>query len=498
MDTIKKVDLLIIGAGINGMAIAGMAARAGVKVAILEKQDLASGTSSKSTQLIHGGLRYLQQYHFGLVKKSLDERTILMKMAPHLVQPLEFIIPDYHSKQPHWLVRLGLFAYDYLSLKNPLKKSHAISLTRKPYQGWLKPGIARGLVYSDAWTQDSRLVVEWALLAKQYHADILTYHTITEITELADGWCVQAMDNITQSSIMYQTKIVINATGPWVESFAKQYLPKEMQQSIHLVKGSHLVLKQILPDDKAYLLECTDGRIIFLTPYAPGFCLLGTTEVDYQDGLDFVTIQDEEINYLLHEANRYLQMKLSPKDIVHTFSGVRPLIEDGKHSAHEASRDYQLKFQLSPNNNGLVTILGGKLTTHRRLAVEVMQLLKQQKGAFTQIKEETFLLPGASDMTPEELRNIYPFLPKPLAVRYFHSYGTLCHQFLQGKPALSALGQDFGAGLYQAEVDYLLQNEWVKTVEDLLWRRSRLGLWRDEIDLKKLREYIDNYIELRD
>jgi glycerol-3-phosphate dehydrogenase len=499
---VEKKDIIIIGGGINGMAIAGQAARLGLKVVLIEQNDLASGTSSKSTQLIHGGLRYLQQYYFSLVKKALHERSLLIKMAPHLIKPMHFIIPYYkESVLRRFIIRIGLFIYDHLSAHNTLAKAQSIRLNITPYQSFFKNNVKQGAVYSDAWTHDSRLVMEWALLARQNQAAILTYQDVIELIETEDGWRVKVQDKFNQQCKIYESKILINATGPWVEHFQKQYLPEYPYTKMRLVKGSHLVLKRKLPDDKAYLFECADGRVIFLTPYEPGYCLLGTTELEYQGHLDDIRVESAEIEYLLAAANAYLQIPFTADDVAYTFSGVRPLLDDGLHNAHQLSRDYQLQLQQSEKGNSLLTVLGGKLTTHRRLALDALILLQKIRPSWPVIShnraasvreryDEIIPLPGSDPINEAQFKQDYAFIPSSILSRYLCCYGTLCLVWLQGKRALSDMGIDFGAGLYQAEVDYLLTQEWVKTVSDLLWRRTRLGLCLNEIDLERLNEYI--------
>jgi glycerol-3-phosphate dehydrogenase len=487
----EKKDIIIIGGGINGMAIAGQAARMGLKVVLIEQNDLASGTSSKSTQLIHGGLRYLQQYYFSLVKKALHERSLLIKMAPHLIKPMHFIIPYYkESSLRRFIIRIGLFIYDHLSAHNVLAKAKSIRLNTEPYQFFFKNNIKRGAVYSDAWTHDSRLVVEWALLAQQYHATILTYQNIVALSEDEGGWKIEVQDKFKQQCKTYEANILVNATGPWVAHFQKQYLAEYPQAKMRLVKGSHLVLKRKLPDNKAYLFECADGRVIFLTPYEPGYCLLGTTELEYQGPLNDIRVEPAEIEYLLAAANVYLQTPLTAEDIAYTFSGVRPLLDDGLHNAHQLSRDYQLQLQQSEKGNSILTVLGGKLTTHRRLALDALILLQKIRPSWPAVKDEIIPLPGSDPLDEERFKQDYAFIPSSVLSRYLRCYGTLCLFWLKDKSTLTDMGIDFGAGLYQTEVDYLLTQEWVKTVDDLLWRRTRLGLCVDQIDMERLKKYI--------
>lgn len=471
-----KADMIIIGGGINGMAIAGEAARLGLHIVLIEQNDIASGTSSKSTQLIHGGLRYLQQLDFSLVRKALREREVLLKMAPHLIKPMEFIIPDVPSKTPRWLKRVGLFAYDYLSGYHSLPKAHTIYLNND----FLKSDIHSGLVYSDAVTQDSRLVIEWALLAKQCGARILNYQAIQSLKETDTGWRVE----LGQAS--YEAPVIVNATGPWVSQSHQQYFADFDIPKMRLVKGSHLVLKKELPDDKAYFLECEDGRITFLTPYEPGYSLLGTTELTYEGSLDKLEMAETEISYLLECVNRYLQVPFSRADIAASFAGLRPLLDDEVHDAHHLSRDYRLLLQESKKGHMLLTVLGGKLTTHRRLALDALILLEKKRKNWPRIKEEPLLLPGGEAFDEK----LYGFVPEAVLKRYRGSYGTLCRAWLEGKRTLLDLGEHFGAGLYQAEVDYLLAQEWVLRAEDLLWRRTRLGLNLDETAVERLERYI--------
>ncbi len=497
----EEKDLIIIGGGINGVAIAGQAARLGLKVVLIEQNDLASGTSSKSTQLIHGGLRYLQQYYFSLVKKALHERSVLIKMAPHLIKPLQFIIPYYkESTLRRCMIRVGLFIYDHLSAHNSLTKAKAIHLNMAPYQSFLKKNIKSGAVYSDAWTHDSRLVMEWALLAKQYQATILTYQAILELGEKENGWQIIVQDKFSQKCSTYEAKALINATGPWVEPFQRQHLAEWPTTKMRLVKGSHLVLKRELPDNKAYLFECADGRVIFLTPYEPGYCLLGTTELEYKGSLEDTHVEEAEIEYLLMAANAYVQTPFAREDIATTFSGVRPLLDDEIHNAHQLSRDYQLQLKTSAKGNSVLTVFGGKLTTHRRLALDALILLQKMRpiiynnraATVRELEAEIILLPGSEPLDEAQFRKNYSFVPVLTLSRYLRCYGTLCLFWLKGKNRLTDMGIDFGAGLYQAEVDYLLAQEWVKNTDDLLWRRTRLGLCLDEIDVGRLAEYIRN------
>jgi glycerol-3-phosphate dehydrogenase len=333
-------------------------------------------------------------------------------------------------------------------------------------------------------------VVEWALLARQNQATILTYQDIVELIETENGWKIEVQDKFKPQRNTYEAKILVNATGPWVEQFQKQYLAEYPYSKMRLVKGSHLVLKRKLPDDRAYLFECTDGRVIFLTPYEPGYCLLGTTELECQRPLDHNSVEPAEVDYLLAAANAYLQTPLTTQDIVNTFSGVRPLLDDSAHNAHQLSRDYHLQLQQSEKGNSILTVLGGKLTTHRRLALDALILLQKTRPSWSAIKDEIIPLPGSDPLDEEQFRQEYSFIPNAVLSRYLRCYGTLCLSWLKGKSTLADMGIDFGAGLYQTEVDYLLTQEWVKSIDDLLWRRTRLGLRLDEIDIEKLNEYI--------
>ncbi len=499
----NRYDILIIGAGINGISIAREAANRGLKVLLMDQNDLASGTSSKSTQLIHGGLRYLQQYQFSMVRKSLKERDFLLETEPQCVKPLSLIMPYHYHHRPYWINRLGLWIYDILSWGSRLPRSAGIDLKQEPYHSFLKKEIHSGLIYSDAWTHDARLVLTLALEAKEEGAIILNYTRLLSVAETPSYWSVQVENKCSKQISEYRAAVMINASGPWVGKTQEHYWPEFKEPPLTWVKGSHLVLNINLPNDKAYLFECEDKRVIFLTPYEEGYSLLGTTELAYTGDLDNLKIEESEIEYLLTAANVYLEKPLTRADIVHSFSGVRPLLRDPKHSMHALSRDYHLDWQWGAKGRGVLSVLGGKLTTHHRLALDALQQLAphfQNLSNALEIPNEIEVDQKRkgkkiASALEDKFRKQFYFLPEFVIRRYLKTYGVAHLSWLNSASCFEDLGQHFGAGLYQLEVDYLIENEWAKTVEDILWRRTRLGLYQASIDLNSLDTYLTKAIE---
>lgn len=493
-------DLLVIGGGINGVGIANDAASRGLKVLLCEKNDLASATSSASSKLIHGGLRYLEHNEFSLVKKALAEREILLNKAPHIVWPLRFILPHNHTQRPIWLIRLGLFLYDHLTKRNCLPGSKLVHFN--PSNSPLINSIHRGFEYSDAWVDDARLVVLNAMAAKNNGALILTHTQCETARPTQTGWQLELTDLKQNQTLNINAKCVVNAAGPWVESLFSKVFSTPSPRQIRLVQGSHIVVPKIHHEHKAYILQNDDKRIVFVIPYETDFSLIGTTDLEYQGDPGSVKITQSEIHYLLNAVNAYFKRQLSVKDIVHCYAGVRPLVNadpsnenTDKNKAQFVTRDYKLDVQVIEDKSVLLSVFGGKITTYRKLAQVAVDKIAEYFPEAGQSNTETQVLPGG-DFNQQaellaELKQTYPWLPCKMLQRMVRSYGTLTYQIIQTNTSLADLGICFAKHqLYQAEVDYLIHYEWATTPEDILWRRSKLGLTLSAPAQRKLADYL--------
>ncbi|WP_322741623.1 glycerol-3-phosphate dehydrogenase [Glaciimonas soli] len=482
MEQTDIVDLLVVGGGINGAGIARDAAGRGLTVLLCEQDDLAAHTSSSSTKLIHGGLRYLEHYEFSLVRKALQEREVLLKAAPHIISPLRFVMPHMPHLRPAWMIRAGLFLYDHLSKREVLPGSRGITFSSHPSGIPLKKFLKKGFVYSDASVQDARLVVLNAMDARERGATILTKTRLIEATQGAQYWDASLLCTLTGKTTHVKARCVINAAGPWVASLLHGALQTSAQHQIRLVKGSHIVTKRLFDHDHAYIFQNPDNRIVFAIPYEKDFTLIGTTDVEYQGDPASVTISNEEIAYLCESVSRYFEATVTPAQVVWTYAGVRPLLEEEVDNPAAVTRDYKLELHTGQNQAPVLSVFGGKITTYRRLAEEACD---QLQSLFSYMKPSWTAhapLPGGdierADIT-EFLRVFqqrHPWLPAALAQRYAHAYGTRAERMLAGIKDIAGLGELFGADLYAAEVHYLVQQEWAITVDDILWRRSKLGL----------------------
>jgi glycerol-3-phosphate dehydrogenase len=471
-------DVAVIGGGINGCGIAADAAMRGLSVVLVEKDDLASKTSSSSTKLIHGGLRYLEHYNFALVKKSLDERQLLLKLAPHLVRPIPFVLPYEQSIRPSWFLRAGLFLYDNLSRINKLPKSKLIKRGKESlYFPPLAEEFKKGFLFYDCTTDDARLTITNALQAREHGATILTETELLD-TKVSDGlWHLRVKTKNTEITLIARS--VVNAAGPWVES-TNERLTIPSQYKMSLVKGSHLVVHKLYEGNHAYLLQNDDKRIVFVIPYH-GYSMIGTTDVVFSGNLDDIAISTNEINYLFELAANYFKKQLLRENIINTWSGVRPLIAASTDSPQTISRDYTYHFTMKPAP--AVTIYGGKITTYRQLAQEAVNELKAVFPSLPESTTHNSPLPGAlwGKMNYKNYRHYaeeqYYWLETNILERFLETYGTRTEALLDECKKTSDLGLHFGNGLYQREVDYLLQEEWATTCDDILWRRTKLGLY---------------------
>jgi glycerol-3-phosphate dehydrogenase len=487
-------DIAIIGGGINGAGIARDAAGRGLSVILFEKDDLASATSSASTKLIHGGLRYLEHFAFRLVRESLQERERLLKIAPHIIWPMRFILPQTPGMRPGWMLRLGLFLYDHLGGRDILPATANRDLTRAPFSEALRVGITSGFEYSDLWVEDARLVVLNARDAAQHGADIRTRIGVLSARRdrNSDGpfWQITAQGSDGQAS-HHAARILINAAGPWAAEVTSEVVGLNLPSRIRMVKGSHIVVRRLFAHDRAFLFQNRDGRIIFAIPYETDFTLIGTTDEDFTGDPRAASISADERDYLLGALSNYLTVPVRREDIIWSYSGVRPLYDDGASKAQEATRDYVLKTDCPAGEAPALNVFGGKLTTYRRLAEHALSDLAEhlpesarQKAGWTMHAP----LPGGDfphdqvDALTADLKAGYPFLSARQALRLIRAYGTEAATILGDARQAADLGQDHGAGLTEREVRWLCEKEWAMTPEDILWRRSKLGLHMSEAE----------------
>lgn len=481
--TDERVDLLVIGGGINGVGIARDAAGRGHKVVLVEQGDLASATSSNSTKLIHGGLRYLESFDFRLVREALTERERLLAMAPHIIHPLQFVLPHIQGLRPRWEIRLGLFLYDHIGGRKRLPASHGIRLDTSGLGQALRPGIEHGFVYSDCSVDDSRLVVLNAMDAAQRGASIRTRTKFLDATVDNGRWRAELETQDTRARTTLTARAIVNAAGPWVEDILHRVPGTHNKTLVRLVKGSHIVTPRLYAGQHAFLLQHPDGRVVFTIPYQERFTLIGTTDVPYQGDPAAVTIDTEEISYLCDTVNQYFAQAISPADVRWSYAGVRPLTDDEATSASKISRDYKLELTEAAAQPALLTIFGGKITTYRRLAETALQKLQPFIGGARQGWTDRAPLPGGDLPRADfhtflsSVRQRWPFLPESLTRRLAQAYGTRISDIIGAARSIDDLGTQFGAGLTQAELDYLCTHEWARTAEDVLWRRSKLGLW---------------------
>ena len=497
-------DLAIIGGGVNGCGIARDAVGRGNSVFLCEMNDLASGTSSWSTKLVHGGLRYLEYYEFRLVREALIEREILWQIAPHIIRPLRFVLPHHAGLRPAWLLRLGLFLYDHIGGRVLLPPTRSVDLTRDEVGKPLVPNrFKRGFEYSDCFVDDARLVILTARDAADRGADIRTRSRAVEIRQ-ADGiWHVTVENTLTRERSAIKARVLVNAGGPWVEQVLASGAGVNARAKVRLVQGSHIVVRKLYENDRAYMFQNSDGRIVFAIPYQDDFTLIGTTDRDYEGDPAKVKASTEEIKYLCDSVSEYLAKPVKPEDVVWTYSGVRPLYDDGASEAKAATRDYVFELD-TPGGAPLLSIYGGKITTYRRLAEEALERLSPYLRSSTPREDVKARegwtakapLPGGDmdvsaipALTAELVRN-YPFLTPTHANRLAHAYGTRAAKWLGDAKSPADLGQSFGATLTESEVRYLMASEWALTAEDIVWRRSKLGLRLSPAEIAALDDWI--------
>jgi glycerol-3-phosphate dehydrogenase len=494
---VRTFDLAVIGGGINGCGIARDAAGRGASVVLFEQNDFAGGTSSASTKLIHGGLRYLEHYKFRLVREALLEREVIWRVAPHIVWPLRFVLPHHTGLRPSWLLRLGLFLYDNLGGRERLPGTRVLDLTRDPAGKPLKPLFKQGFEYSDCWVEDSRLVVLNARDAAERGADIRPRTRVVGATRANGLWQVTVETAGTGVRETVAAKVLVNAAGPWVGEVLSGVVRANAPAGVRLVQGSHIVVRKLYDHDRCYIFQNADNRIIFAIPYERDFTLIGTTDLDYKGDPASVSASEEEIAYLCAAASEYFEKPVAREDVVWTYSGVRPLYDDGASKAQEATRDYVLSLDAPAGEAPLLSVFGGKITTYRRLAEAALDKLKDALPMARQpswtgrlpLPGGDFPVDGYDALVAETLRS-HPYLETTLAQRLVRAYGTRVRQLLDGARRLEDLGRNFGAGLTEREVDYLMQAEWATRAEDVIWRRSKLGLRLSPEQKAALDEYM--------
>ncbi|WP_244965546.1 glycerol-3-phosphate dehydrogenase [Methylobacterium soli] len=475
-------DLLVIGGGINGTGIARDAAGRGLKVLLCERGDLAEFTSSSSTKLIHGGLRYLEYYEFRLVREALAERERLLRLAPHIIWPLRFVLPHDRGLRPAWMLRVGLFLYDHLARLRTLPGSEMVRLRTSPVGAPLQPRLTQGFLYSDCWVEDSRLVVLNAMDAQARGAEIRTRTGVESARRDAEGWTATLREGPSGRSEIVRAKAVVNAAGPWVSETLGGTLGINSRAAVRLIKGSHIVVRKLYEGDQAYILQQPDKRIIFAIPYERDFTLIGTTDVPYEAEPGPVAISPEETRYLCDCINRSFARAIGPEDVVWSYSGVRPLYDDAAANASAVTRDYVLDVADEGGRLPALSVFGGKITTYRRLAEHAIEKLAPYFPGLAPAWTGDAPLPGGQmpgadfDAFLAELSRAAPFLPAETARRLARAYGTNARLILGRARSLADLGESFDGGLSAAEVDYLVHHEWARTPEDILWRRSKLGL----------------------
>ena len=499
----NTTDLFVIGGGINGCGIARDAVGRGLTVTLAEMNDLASATSSASTKLFHGGLRYLEYFEFRLVREALIEREVLLSAMPHISWPMRFVLP-YHKdmrfesdtptskllslfmpwmkgRRPAWLIRLGLFMYDHLGGRKILPGTTTVDLNNAPEGAPLQDRFAKAYEYSDCWIEDSRLVVLNARDAEARGAHIMTRTEVLSAARDGDLWRIETRNTETDQRTTHYARMLINAGGPWVGDVIQTKVRLNSREGVRLVRGSHIVTRRLYDHDKCYFFQGEDGRIIFAIPYETDFTLIGTTDADHPEPSQKPECTPAERDYLLNFANQYFKQTLSADDVVWTYSGVRPLYDDGASSATAATRDYVLKVD---TNGGapVLNVFGGKITTYRRLAESALEKIGQHLEVDAGPWTAGVPLPGGDflveevDQLVQKLLALYPFLTPFWAKRLIRAYGTEAQRVLGDAHAASDLGHDFGATLTQAEVEWLMTHEYARTAEDVVWRRNKLGL----------------------
>ena len=492
----RDFDLLVVGGGVNGAGVARDAAGRGLRVLLIEQAGLAHHTSSASSKLIHGGLRYLEYFELRLVREALKERERLLRIAPHLVSRARFILPHHAQQRPSWLLRAGLLAYDLLAPGSSLGRSRSIRLSSSPLGAPLRSGISRGFSYGDCTVDDSRLVILNAKDAAERGAQIRIGHRLLSAARGDGKWQAQIEQVASGERYTVNARIIVNAAGPWVADVLHQRIGVRSGPDVRLVKGSHIVVPRLYAGDQAYVLQNPDRRIVFVIPYQGEYTLIGTTDVDWSEGPGRAAITPEETDYLCETVNRYFRQPITPQHVVWSYAGLRPLIDSPEAAASELTRDYALELDAPAGVAPVLSVFGGKITTYRPLAERVLARLASHLPRLAPPWTGNAPLPGG-DFGPEGLRGYsesawhrWPFLWPQELRRLVHAYGTRLDRVLEGAKNRSGLGQSFGGGLTQREADYLLREEWASSSEDMYWRHTKTGLGASAGDQQRLNAYL--------
>lgn len=492
----QPVDLLVIGGGVNGTGIARDAAGRGLSVLLCEQDDLAQHTSSASSKLIHGGLRYLEHYAFRLVREALIEREVLLRLAPHIIWPLRFVLPHSGEQRPAWLIQIGLFLYDHLGGRDKLPGSSRIDLARDPAGAPLKDSFTTAFAYADCWVDDARLVVLNAMDAAEHGAEISTRTQCTAARRTEQLWTVTLQPRDGSATRTVQARALVNASGPWVSHVLTDVLTRPALKKVRLVKGAHIIVPKLYDHGSPYILQHTDGRVVFIIPYEQDYSLIGTTDSDYDGDPAEVEITDDEIRYLCDATTRYLDHPVTPDQVRWAYAGVRPLFDDASGDVSAVTRDYVIDLDTEGDAAPLLSVFGGKITTYRKLAEHALDKLQPVLGFKGRSWTHEQPLPGGDiadanfERFFEDLVARRTWLPGPLAHRYARAYGTRVDRLLGGAAGLDDLGEHLGNGLYEAEIDYLRQHEWAVTDQDILWRRSKLALHVGDATTTRLRAWL--------
>jgi len=496
MDLTRIFDLLVVGGGINGAGIACDAAGRGLGVLLCEAGDIGGRTSSASSKMIHGGLRYLEHYEFRLVRESLAEREVLLAKAPHLIKPLRVLLPHAHTLRPAWMIRLGLFLYDNLSRRVSLPGCQGIDLRRHAAGQVLVPDIRKAFAYSDCMADDSRLVLANAMAARELGAEILPRHRVLHAERRINRWHVTIEDTNSGETMEAVAKVLVNAAGPEVETFLNRATRGADRNHVRLVKGSHIVVPRLYDGPEAFLLQNPDGRVIFVIPFEDRFSLIGTTDVPIDDVADGWRIEGSETEYLCESIGRYFRQPISADDVVWSFAGVRPLYDDGQSDPSDVTRDYVLELEAPETGAPLLSVFGGKLTTYRRLAEAVLDELAPHLTGMGEAWTATKPLPGGDlgaegiDGLRAELAREYPDMDAAIRDAVAVRHGGLAREVLGDARETADLGRQFGLGLTAREVDYMMAREWAETVDDVIWRRTKAGLQMGADDRSALAEHM--------
>ena len=493
-------DLVVIGGGINGAGIARDAAGRGLSVLLCEKDDLAQHTSSASTKLVHGGLRYLEYYDFMLVRHALAEREVLLRAAPHIIWPLRFILPHHKDLRPRWLIRLGLFLYDHIGGRKLLPASNGVDLTSHVSGKALKDEYVKGFEYSDCWVQDARLVTLNVMDAAERGCDVRVRTECTDIIRGNGQWTVKLREHMSGQSSSVTARAIVNASGPWVEKTLNLDEEHDSRHGVRLVKGSHVVVPKLFEHPYTYIFQNADNRVVFAVPYEHDFTLLGTTDVEIEAEPGSEKIENSEIDYICSSVSEYFKTSVTREQVVWTYTGVRPLYDDASENASKVTRDYKLDLD-TREDAPILSVYGGKITTFRKLAEQAVDMLKPVLGFTEGAWTSPVPLPGGDipdadyDSFLAQSAKQYPWLDEVLLNDYCRNYGTRINKLIGQADNMEALGHHFGGPLYQAEVAYLVSDEWARSAADILWRRSKKGLHTPKGTEEALQQWLDTHYD---